>query len=177
MTNSGQQGLGLPAKMVLALAGVLIVAGVVWHGLAYSEFERFLHDLADRPTSAMKFRFFLQPLTATLVAIHDARADARTGRSPYFMAMLFTPNERIARLSEALNATAKIILIALVIDVIYQVLILKMLYPIEALVTALILAFVPYVIMRGFALRVIRRFTRASVSSARENTAAQRHEA
>jgi hypothetical protein len=176
MRDADQQELGLLAKVVLALAVVLIAAGVFWHGVAYSELERFWRDLADRPTGAMKFRFFLQPLMATVVAVRDARSDARTGRSPYFMTMLLAPNERIEGLREALNATARIILIALVIDVIYQVLVLKMFYPVEALVTALLLAFVPYVAERGFALRIIRRFTRSSGSGARENAAARRHE-
>src|SRR5436305_12481212 len=100
----------------------------------------------------MKFRFYLQPLVAAIAAIHDGREDARAGRSPYFMTVLRNPQERVGRLREGLNATARIILLGLVMDVIYQLLVLKTFYPNEALVVALLLAFVQYVFIRGLVL-------------------------
>jgi hypothetical protein len=69
------------------------------------------------------------------------------------------------RLREALNATARIILLGLVMDVIYQVLVLKTFYPDEAAVTALMLAFLPYAIIREVFLRVVR--ARASAPGVR----------
>jgi hypothetical protein len=44
----------------------------------------------------------------------------------------------------------------LVMDLIYQALVLKTFYPDEALVVALLLAFLPYLIIRGLAARVWR---------------------
>ena len=41
-------------------------------------------------------------------------------------------------------------------DVIYQLIVLKTFYPDQALVVALLLAFVPYLIIRGLVLRVAR---------------------
>ena len=72
------------------------------------------------------------------------------------------PQERVGRLREGLNATARIILLGLVMDVIYQLLVLKTFYPNEALVVALLLAFVPYVIIRGLVLRIARSRIRTS---------------
>ena len=72
------------------------------------------------------------------------------------MTVLRNPQERVGRLREGLNATARIILLGLVMDVIYQLIVLKTFYPNEALVIALLLAFVPYVIIRGLVLRVAR---------------------
>ena len=63
---------------------------------------------------------------------------------------------------EGLNATARIILLGLAMDVIYQLLVLKTFYPNEALVVALLLAFVPYVIIRGLVLRIARSRIRSS---------------
>jgi hypothetical protein len=60
-------------------------------------------------------------------------------------------------LREGLNATARIIILGLVMDAIYQVLVLRTFYPLEALVVALLLAFVPYLIVRGLVVRVWRR--------------------
>jgi hypothetical protein len=54
-------------------------------------------------------------------------------------------------------ATARIILLGLVMDVIYQALVLRTFYPNEALIIALLLAFVPYLIIRGLVLRGWRR--------------------
>ena len=104
----------------------------------------------------MRFRFFLQPLMAAIAAIHDGRADARAGRSPYFVTVLRSPQERVGRLREGLNATARVILLGMAMDVIYQFLVFKTFYPDQALVVALLLAFVPYLIIRGLVLRVAR---------------------
>ena len=156
MNDATSQELGIMAKLVLVLAIVLIVAGVVWHGVTGEAFRRFWHDLVERPDAPMRFRFFLQPLMAAIAAIHDGRVDARAGRSPYLMTLLRNPQERVGRLREGLNATARIILLGLVMDVIYQLLVLKTFYPNEALVVALVLGFVPYLIIRGLVLRVAR---------------------
>ena len=53
--------------------------------------------------------------------------------------MLRNPHERIGRLREGLNATARIILLGLVMDVIYQIIVLKTFYPVEAVIVALCL--------------------------------------
>ena len=156
MTDANPQELGVLAKLVMVFGIVLIVAGVVWHGVTVATLHRFWHDLVERPDEPMRFRFFLQPLMAAIVAIHDGREDARAGRSAYFMTVLRNPQERVGRLREGLNATARIILLGLAMDVIYQLLVLKTFYPNEALVVALLLAFVPYLIIRGLVLRVAR---------------------
>ena len=156
MSDATSQELGVLAKLVILLAIVLIIAGALWHGVTVATFHRFWHDLVERPDEPMRFRFVLQPLMATIVAIHDGREDARAGRSAYFMTVLRNPQERVGRLREGLNATARIILLGLVMDVIYQLIVLKTFYPNEALVIALLLAFVPYLIIRGLVLRVAR---------------------
>jgi len=153
MTNADTQKLGVLAKVVIVIAIVLLVTGVVWHGVTL---EQFWHDLIERPYGPMRFRFVLQPLMATIVAIRDGRKDARSGRSPYFQAVLGNPQERIGRLREGLNATARIIAFGLVMDVIYQAIVFKTFYSDQALVVALVLAFVPYVIIRGVTARVSR---------------------
>ncbi len=156
MSDATPQELGVLAKLVILLAIVLIVAGVVWHGVTIDAWRRFWHDLVERPDEPMRFRFILQPLMAAIAAIHDGREDARAGRSAYFMTVLRNPQERVGRLREGLNSTARIILLGLVMDVIYQLLVLKTFYPNEALVIALLLGFVPYLIIRGLVLRVAR---------------------
>jgi len=156
MTDAEPQKLSLLAKLVVAFILVLIVAAGVWHGVSIETLKRVWHQLIDRADAPMRFRFILQPLMAAIAAILDGLKDARTGRSPYFWTMLRNPRERIERLNEGLNATARIILLGLVMDVIYQIIVLKRFYPAEAVIVALLFAFVPYVIIRGPVVRIER---------------------
>jgi len=158
MSGANPQELGLMSKLVIVLAIGLIAAGVSWYGVTLEAWHRFLHDLLDRPNGPMKFRFILQPSMAAIAAFRDGVADARTGRPPHFWSIAFEPQQRVARLREGLNATARIILLGLVMDVIYQFIVLGMFYPVEALIIALLLAFVPYLLIRGPITRVARRW-------------------
>jgi hypothetical protein len=162
MTDAEPQKLSLLAKLIIALILVLIVAGIVWHGVSLPTFRRIWHQLIDRADAPMRFRFILQPLMAAFLAIRHGLNDARTGRSPYFWTMLGNPRERAQRLNEGLNATARIIFLGLLMDAIYQVIVLRRFYPAEAVIVALLFAFIPYVIIRGPATRIARRWLRAS---------------
>ena len=68
------------------------------------------------------------------------------------MRVLRDPREHVGRLVEGLNvglnATTRIIALAFALDTIYQLLVLRTLYPFEALVVALLLGYVPYLITR-----------------------------
>jgi hypothetical protein len=156
MTGASSQDLGLLARLALALAILLIVAGVVWHGVTLETLERLWRNLVERPTGPMNFRFVLQPSVAAALAVRDGRKDARTGRSPYFVTVLRNAQERAARLREGVNATARIILLGLAMDLAYQILVLQAFHPNEAVIVVFLLAFVPYLVIRGLATRVWR---------------------
>jgi hypothetical protein len=97
---------------------------------------RIFENLIDRVSGPMKFRLFLQPLMATIFAIRDGRKDAREGRSPYFWAVFTDPEHRRELLRDGWKAVGKVFVIAVIIDA-------------EALIVAAILAFVPYLLIRG----------------------------
>jgi hypothetical protein len=158
MSDVNPPELGLLSKLVIAFAILLIAAGVYWHGAAEDVVERLWANLTGRPSGRMSFRFILQPSMAAIAAIHDGRKDARAGRSPFLWTVLREPQERVQRLNEALNATARIILLGLAMDVVYQFIELEEFYPVEALIIALLLAFVPYLLIRGPAARIARRW-------------------
>jgi hypothetical protein len=117
-------------------------------------FARFWTDLLERPTGPLALRFYIQPAVATLLAVRDGLRDARSGRSPYFWTVLSDPTQRSARLREGLAATSKVLVLAIVLDLAYQVLVLQAFYPLEALVVAITVAFLPYLLIRGPAQRV-----------------------
>lgn len=117
-------------------------------------FTRFWTNLVERPEGPLAMRFVLQPIVGTLLAVRDGMKDARGGRSPYFWTVLSNPAERKARLREGFAATGKVMIIAVVLDTIYQYLALQALYPGEAIVVAFVLAFLPYLLIRGPVARV-----------------------
>ncbi|GFE82720.1 hypothetical protein GCM10011487_47200 [Steroidobacter agaridevorans] len=117
---------------------------------------RLWHDLLARPSGPFAFRFLLQPTMAAIAAIRAGIVDARTGRSPYFLALWTEPAERKARLREGVSATLRIFLLGLVMDTVYQFVVLKKFYPLEALIVSVVLAVVPYFLIRGPAARVAR---------------------
>ena len=106
----------------------------------------------------MVFRFILQPGMATIAALRDGVHDARTGRSPFLRTVVGNPAKRASRMNEAVIATSRIILIGLGMDAIYQFIEFKTFHPAEAVIITLLLAFLPYVLLRGLVTRVARRW-------------------
>lgn len=150
------------AEILAWVAGALLVVlslwGVLKHGFSLDVHQRVWRDVADRPGGPMTFRFILQPTMAFLAALHDGIKDARTGRPAYFWSILTNPEGRAKRLHEGLLATARIILLALGMDAIYQAKVLDTFYPGEMVLTALLLAFLPYLLLRGPIAQIARRW-------------------
>jgi hypothetical protein len=117
---------------------------------------RFFANLTERPSGPMAFRFMLQPTMAALFAIKAGLQDARTGRPAYFWAMLGDRPRRRELLRQWWKDMAKVFTLALVLDVVYQVVQLKWIYPLEAIVVAFTLAFLPYLLLRGPVNRLAR---------------------
>jgi len=120
--------------------------------------SRFWTDLLARPAGPFAFRFVLQPVVAIVLALRDGVKDAQTGRSPYFWTVLRDPAQRRERLVEGLKATGRIIAFGIGIDAVYQFKVFGTFYPGEALVIALVLGFVPYLVIRGPADRIARQW-------------------
>ena len=162
MTDANPQALGLLSKPVIALAIFLAAAGMLRHDVTLPVIQRIWNSIVARSSGLLSFRFILQPSMAAVAAIHDGIKDARDGRTPYlwtvvrFWTVAHNPGERVARLREGLIATSRIILLGIAMDVIYQLLEFHTFYPAEALIIALLLAFVPYLLIRGPVTRIAR---------------------
>ena len=139
----------LLAKITIALILVLIGLGLIWNGVSRDVLQRIWLNLADRPGGPMTFRFVLQPVMASIAALHDGVRDAQAGRSPYFWSLLTQSAERRERLHEGLISTARIVLLGLAMDTIYQLTVLGRFFPGEAVIIATLLAFLPYLVLRG----------------------------
>jgi hypothetical protein len=118
---------------------------------------RVVENLSLRVTGPMKFRLLLQPVMASIFAIMSGLKDARAGNPPYFWALLTEPAHRAAMLRDGWKSVGKVFVLAIVLDVVYQIIVQRFVYPGEALITAFILAIVPYLILRGLVTRIARK--------------------
>ena len=118
---------------------------------------RVFENLVGRVHGPMHFRILLQPTMAIIFAIRDGRQDAREGRVPYFWSLFTEKGHRWDLVRRGWKSVGKIFVIALVLDAVYQVWQLHWFYIGEALVTAFLLAIVPYVLLRGPANRLFAR--------------------
>jgi hypothetical protein len=92
---------------------------------------------------------------AILYAIRDGRRDAREGKAPYFWALFTDPTHRRDMLKDGWKSVGKVFVLAIVLDSAYQFIVLRWLYPVEALLIAVLLAIVPYLLLRGPINRVL----------------------
>jgi hypothetical protein len=127
--------------------------------------SRFVTDLIGRLTGPLTLRLFLQPSVAAYFAVRDGLRDAREGRPPHFWRMVTGPADaRKRRARETWSAVFKVFIMAVILDCVYQVLVFRWVYPVEAMFTAVILAILPYAILRG----VVNRVVRTRISTPRE---------
>jgi MFS family permease len=105
----------------------------------------------------MKFRLVLQPLMAAFFAVRSGLADARVGKPPYFWGLLSDRGQREDMLKNGWKSIGRVFILAIVLDVVYQIIVRRFVYPGETLIVAFILAIVPYLILRGLVTRLARR--------------------
>ena len=121
---------------------------------------RFWDQLIAQPSGPLAFRLILQPIMASILAFRDGLKDARAGRPPFTWTLLTDPAHRASYLREGLKRVSRVIVFALVMDAIYQFIVLRRFYLGEALVTAFVVAVLPYLLIRGPIARIARRLNR-----------------
>jgi hypothetical protein len=117
---------------------------------------RISEDLIGRVHGPLTLRLLLQPTIAIFFAVRAGVRDARQDRAPYFWALLNNPVHRREMLREGWRDVGKIFVIAVVLDIIYQLIVIRWVYPGETLVVAAALALLPYLVVRGLVTRIVR---------------------
>ncbi|HET7086626.1 MAG TPA: hypothetical protein VFI23_17805 [Rhizomicrobium sp.] len=115
----------------------------------------FWDEVLARTEGPLHFRFFLQPAVAIFLAVRDGRRDAASWRAPYLQDILHNPAGRAERLKEGLRAVARVMVLGVIMDAVYQYAVIEAFRPLEMAVVVLVLAFVPYLLIRGPARRII----------------------
>ena len=120
---------------------------------------RIWTDLVGRLTGPLTLRLFMQPVMSSLFAVRDGWKDAKAGRPPYLWALLTHPHERRPLLTDGLKSVGKIFAFAIILDVIYQLIVFRWIYPVEILDVGILLAVIPYALLRGPINRIARSST------------------
>jgi hypothetical protein len=116
---------------------------------------RIWENLGGRIGGPLSFRLMLQPVMAAFFAIRAGIKDARTGRPAYFWTILTRSGYRRTLLREGWKDVMKVFLLALVLDVAYQVIVFRWVFPGEILIVAFLLACAPYLLIRGPVNRIV----------------------
>jgi hypothetical protein len=120
----------------------------------------FVENMVGRLHGPMKFRLVLQPLMAIFFAVRDGRQDALMGRGAYFWELFTDSGHRKELIATGWKSVGRVVILALVLDAVYQLWQLHWFYPTEAVFVALFLAVIPYLLIRG----PVNRFLRARKS-------------
>ena len=119
-------------------------------------FARVWQNLGARLTGPMNLRLIIQPMVATILAIRAGLRDAREKRGAFLWTVLFNPAHRRELLLQGWKDIGKVFLLAAILDVVYQLIVHRGVYTLELLITAVTLAIVPYILLRGLISRIAK---------------------
>jgi hypothetical protein len=153
-------------RATILLAGVtLIVLVLSVPGSLRDAYERggiylfsraFLEDIPRRLTGPGRFRFVLQPSIAVILGIRGGLADARAGRPPYLYDVIVHRGRRRELLKGGFDTVVNVMLMGILMDAVFQWVILGVSHPGAALVIGPLLIGVPYAIARALSNRAAR---------------------
>jgi hypothetical protein len=135
-------------------------------------FERVWENLIGRSTGPMNFRLIVQPTMAIVLAIRAGLADARQGRPAFLWAAVTNPAYRPELLRQGWKDVGRVFLLAVALDAIYQLVVQRGVYLGELLIVAIVLAIIPYVLVRGLVTRIRRRLARDQIVGSQGDRAA-----
>lgn len=119
-------------------------------------FGSAVEQLLGRASGPLHFRLIIQPLVAAFLAFKAGKHDAAAG-APAFLWEFFTrPDERARLARSGWKDVSKIFIVALVLDAIYQLIVFHTVHVIQALIVGIVLAILPYALLRGPVTRLMR---------------------
>ena len=127
---------------------------------AHEFFARVWEMLIGRVDGPFTFRLVIQPTVAAIFAIRAGWRDAREGRPPYLWSVFTNAATRRDLLRQGWADVGKVFIVAVVLDLTYELFAYRWVYPGQAVIVAAVLAFMPYLLIRGPANRIARRFIR-----------------
>ncbi|HEU4391544.1 MAG TPA: hypothetical protein VFV34_27385 [Blastocatellia bacterium] len=142
--------------LVLVLAAPGSLREAFERGRLYVFSMEFFEDIPKRLTGPGRFRFVLQPLIAIILGIRSGFADARAGRPAYIYGLVFHRDLRGELVKDGFRTVVNLILMGILMDAVFQWVILGVAYPGAALVVGPVLIMLPYTVARALSNRVAR---------------------
>lgn len=142
----------------------------------YAFLARWWGDLVGGIDGPLASRFIVQSVTAAILAIRAGCNDAQTGRPAFGWIMFTDPVRRRGLLREGWNEIQKVFIAAVVIDLTYEIVVFRAIYPGQSLIVAASLALPPYLFLRGPFNRLAWRWHRVA-SALRANEFSKRRKA
>jgi len=115
-----------------------------------------VEELLGRASGPMHARLVMQPVMAGILAIRAGLKDAREGNPAFFWTVLTNKEERRILLKSGWKDISKIFGIAVILDSVYQLAVIRSFSLLQTLLVAFCVAVVPYVVLRGPASRIMR---------------------
>jgi hypothetical protein len=121
---------------------------------------RVWENLLGRVHGPLTFRLILQPLAAAVIAARAGIKDARSGHPAYGWAVFTNRATRKELLREGWKEVARVFLVAVLVDLVYEIIEFRRVYPGESLIVAAVLALLPYPLFRSLVNLILRRLGR-----------------
>src|SRR5215213_8924834 len=116
---------------------------------------RGFENLMARDSGPFHLRLIFQPLVAIIMAIRGGWSDAREGKPIFFWTLARDPARTATMLRNLWRIAGKVFLAAVALDMVYQLIVLHWVYPLETLIVATILALVPCMLVRAIGNRIV----------------------
>jgi hypothetical protein len=141
---------------VLVLALPFAVVEFLKTGELYILSRRFMDDIVARLHGPGRLRFIFQPLAAILLGAREGVKDARAGNPPFLWGLAFRSSHRSGLMRSALASVRDLVAVAILLDVVAQLLIFRMVHPGAALLLGPVLIALPYATSRALTNRIAR---------------------
>jgi len=148
----------LTALVIVALIAATPFAVMEFfeRGELYLLSHRFIDDLVARIHGPGRLRFIFQPIAAILLGARDGMKDAQAGNPPFLWDLAFHRAHRAALFKSAIASVRDLVAIAILLDIVAQLLIFRMVHPGAALLFGPVLIAFPYASSRALTNRVVR---------------------
>ena len=140
---------GVLALAVLAVSVPGSLREAREHGGFYLLSVRFFEDLPKRLAGPGRMRFFIQPALAILFGWRAGRADALGNRRFLLRRLFGDAPERATVVKETIEGIGVLLLMGILLDSLFQWILLGVSYPGAALVVGPVLITVPYAAARA----------------------------
>ena len=120
-----------------------------------------VEQLLGRASGPLHFRLIIQPIMATALAVRAGLRDAREGNSPFLWTVLTSAADRRMLIRSGWKDIGKLFVVAAVLDLIYTLIVLRTIHPVQTVIVCVCVAFVPYGFLRGTVTRIARVFSKS----------------